>query len=549
MLLVKSYKNSETQSNNQLSRREQLERLLVTSRESLIRECRAIFYVFCKTMAPDFYTDDKIHLRRLCEKLQLLYERRLLQRFLNGKPRMSTTQGTGMEVPYRKLKINMPPRFGKSRTLLLFCEWVLGKNPTERIIYTSYNDKTAADFSRYVRDGIDEIKNLPHQIVYRDIFPWTHIKEGNAAIEKWALDGQFFSYIGAGIGGSITGKGGTILIVDDPIKDAATAYNELALERIWKWYTGTFLSRREPDALEIINMTRWCSNDICGRIDLDLDEKGTWYEIKYEAKNLETEEMLCPSILNSESYDSLKKEMDKPIFMANYHQMPIDEEGRLYKTIKLYNRLPDIEYDRLVCYVDTADAGDDFHCAIAAVEIEGKAYILDVLYTKEGMEVTEEKTVDLLVGNNVTFCKVESNNGGKGFARALLKILQDRYDKETSEIDRKINFTNIHNRNNIKKQLNSTLTRSRYEESRKTKLITIRWFHQTENKRARILSNATYIQDNFFFPKDWDIQFPLFYRAVTSYQREAKNKYHDAPDALTGLAEMVIKSRPRARLI
>jgi len=530
--------------------REELVTMLMIAREHSIRTGRSDFYMFCRILAPDFYTDDKPHLRRLCEKLQMLYERKLLRKYdIVNKDKMTSHNGKGLPVPYRKMKINMPPRFGKSRTLLMFCCWVLGQNPTERIIYTSYNDKNAGDFSRYVRDLISEKKNLPHQIVYSDIFPWTRIKEGNAAIEKWALEGQFFTYIGAGIEGSITGKGGTILIVDDPIKDAATAYNELALERIYKWYSGTFLSRREPDALEIINMTLWCSLDICGRIDEDPEEKKQWYTIKLEAKNLDTNKMLCPSILNEETYENLKKSMDKLIFMANYHQTPIDEEGRLYKSILTYKKLPAIEFDRIICYVDTADEGDDFCCAIVAAEAEGKAYVLDVLYTKAGMEVTEEETADLLVGNNVTLCKVESNNGGRGFARAVLRILQERYDKETEEIDKRVAMINIHNASNIRKRLNSTITRDRYEDTRKTKLIPIRWFHQSENKRARILSNASYIQQNVFFPADWDIQWPLFYRAITSYQKEVKNKYHDGPDALTGIAEMVIKSRPRAMLI
>jgi len=540
-----------TKNNLTQQSREQLEQLLVLKREAKIRDCRSQFYIFCRTLAPEFYTDGKPHLRRLCEKLQLLYERKLLRRRNQYSTNIKTSgpNGNGLEVPFRKMKINMPPRFGKTRTLLLFCMWVFGKNPTERIIYASYNDKNAADFSRYVRDGINEKKSLPHQIVYSDIFPWSKLKEGNAAIEKWALEGQYFSYIGAGIEGSVTGKGGSILIVDDPIKDAATAYNELALERIWKWYTGTFKSRRETDVLEIINMTLWCSNDICGKIDADNDEKEDWYTMKYEAKNLETGKMLCPEILDDRAYEDLKRSMDKLIFMANYHQTPIDEEGRLYKVIKTYKKLPDIEFDRIICYVDTADEGDDFLCAIAAAEVEGKAYILDALYTKEGMELTEERTVDLLIGNKVTFCKVESNNGGRGFARALLRIIQERYDAETEEIDKKVRRTNHYNKTNIRRRLNSVLIRDRYEGARKNILIPIRWFHQTENKRARILSNATYIQDNIFMPYDWDVQFPLFYRAITTYQREAKNKYHDAEDALTGLAEMIIKSRPKARLI
>ncbi|MEG2857205.1 MAG: phage terminase large subunit, partial [Clostridia bacterium] len=57
------------------------------------------------------------------------------------------------------------------------------------------------------------------------------------------------------------------------------------------------------------------------------------------------------------------------------------------------------------------------------------------------------------------------------------------------------------------------------------------------NKEARILTNSSYIQQNVFFPSDWERRWPVLYRALTSYQRKGKNAHDDAPDALTGLAE------------
>ncbi len=120
---------------------------------------------------------------------------------------------------------------------------MFGKNPKEKIITASYNDTVASDFSRYTRDEIQASKIDPFMICYSDIFPNTQIKQGNASFEKWALEGQHFSYLGAGIGGSVTSKGGTILIVDDPIKGAKEAFNENYLNSNWIWYTNTFRSR------------------------------------------------------------------------------------------------------------------------------------------------------------------------------------------------------------------------------------------------------------------------------------------------------------------
>jgi hypothetical protein len=157
---------------------------------------RRFFWKFCKTISPDYYTDDKPYLKKICDTLQNLYEGKLLKN--NG-------------TPYRNLNIEIPPRHGKSRTLTNFSAWILGKDNTNKIITASYNDDLAQDFSRFTRDIISEDKVNPDDLVYSDIFS-AKIKHGDAAAHKWALDGQFFNYKGTGIQGSLTGKGGTCLM-------------------------------------------------------------------------------------------------------------------------------------------------------------------------------------------------------------------------------------------------------------------------------------------------------------------------------------------------
>jgi len=536
--------------------RTEVEELLVLTIEKTRRQCIKSFWTFCRVLAPEFYLPDRLYLKELCDTLQKLWERKLVRKMVCGGSKGA------YPVMYHKMIVNEPPRFGKSRTLMLFCMWILGKKPTERIIYCSYNDKSAGDFSRYVRDGINETKNLPHQIVYSDIFPYSKIKEGNASFEKWALEGQFFSYIGAGMGGSITGKGGTTLIVDDPIKDAATAYNENAIDRIWTWYSGTFLSRKEPDAIEIINMTRWVTNDPTGRV-LEGEDSELWYRLMIEAKDIENDKMTCDSILSRDAYNELQKSMDKNVFMANYHQIPLDETGRLYQELKTYTDLPvkpraeryhkthpifprDFLFDRIIAYVDTADEGDDFLCGLVAGEKDGQGWLIDVLYSKEGMEITEEETAILLATNKVGFCKIESNNGGRGFARAVIRIIHEQYELESERLAKHIRFVKKMNRSNYKKR---NIKKGDDEYLRAWSIVPVKWFHQTENKRARIIANSNYVMQNIYFPHDWDIRWPKFYKAVTTYQREGTNKHDDAPDALTGLVEMITKSRPRAVLI
>jgi predicted phage terminase large subunit-like protein len=67
----------------------------------------------------------------------------------------------------------------------------------------------------------------------------------------------------------------------------------------------------------------------------------------------------------------------------------------------------------------------------------------------------------------------------------------------------------------------------------------VQWFHQSQNKIARILSNSTWIMDHVYYPINWREKWPDYYNAMNKYQREGKNKHDDAPDATTGIAEHI----------
>lgn len=478
-------------------------------RQKQILEARKSLWEFCKALAPDFYKEGRDHLKIICNTLQALYEGRII-RYPEEKEWHIVNTLDNIRPGYsvcKRLMMNLPPQHGKSRTLINFADWIFGVNSKEKIITCSYNDGTASDFSRYVRDGIMTEKNSDLDICYSDIFPNTKIKDGNAAFEKWALEGQHFSYLGAGIGGSITSKGASILVVDDPVKGAEEAYNEGLLDKIWRWYTGTFLSRVSApggEPVEIVNMTRWSKNDICGRI-LSGPEASEWYVLKMEAYDEANDKMLCSELLSKKRYLSQRTNMDNAIFRANYHQEPVDVQGRLYQNLKPYTSLPKGEngnslFEHIIGYTDTADTGTDWLCSIVAGVYKGEAWILDIYFTNAAMEVTEPEEADFLVRNNVNKAKIESNNGGRGFARNVEKLIWERHH---------------------------------------TKKVNIEWFHQSGNKAARILTNSSFVINHIYFPEGWNYKYPDFYQAITNYQKEGKNKHDDAPDCLTGIAEMV----------
>lgn len=442
---------------------------------------RREFFSYCKLFAKDFYTDSKPFLIDLCNRLQ---------NFMSSDKKV--------------LVINLPPRHGKSRTATLFVQWLLGKDPTKKIMTGSYNETLSSTFAKQVRDTIATEKTQGIT-VYSDVFPQTKIKYGEASMNKWALEGsQVANYLATSPTGTSTGFGANIIIVDDLIKNAEEAYNSNILQKHIDWFNNTMLSRTETGFKIIIIMTRWATNDLAGYVLNNFDDVE---HINYKAVNPDGT-MLDEATLSKEDYLFKTKHMDKAIVEANYQQEPIDIKGRLYSSFKTYSTLPTDSYHNLLFtayknYTDTADTGKDFLCSICYGVYNKEAYILDVVYTKEPMEVTEPLVAQMLYENNIKDADIESNNGGRGFSRNVTSLLQTNYHSNKCKINQ---------------------------------------FTQTANKQARILSNATGVMNHIYFPKNWQDRWPDFAKDILKYQREGKNAHDDAPDALTGVWEKCNKN-------
>ena len=426
---------------------------------------RREFFFYCHLKAPDFYKED----RKSDDEVMV---------------------------------VNEPPRHGKSRTAGLLVEWVLGNDQSQKIMTGSYNETLSTMFSKNVRNDIMEEKADRNRIVFSDIFPDVRIKRGDGAMNLWSLEGGYNNYLATSPTGTATGFGASLLIIDDLIKNAEEANNELTKEKHWTWFTDTILSRLEEGGKIIIIMTRWASDDLAGRALDHFKESGA--RIRHiSMKALQDDgTMLCDEVLSRKSYEAKIRAMGADIASANYQQEPIDLKGRLYTSFKSYSgELP--QFKEIRNYTDTADTGDDYLCSIDyGVTFANEAYILDVLYTKEPMEVTEPATAKMLLKDEVNTAKIESNNGGRGFARNVERILRDELDS---------NFT------------------------------AIKWFTQSKNKQARIYSNSSWVMQHIYFPEDWRNRWPEYYDSMIRYQREGKNRHDDAQDATTGVAENCCK--------
>jgi predicted phage terminase large subunit-like protein len=471
-----------------IKNRNELEERLTYLISKAILAARQSFWEYCKAIHPDFYSEDedKQYLHKLCDVLQAFYERKLKSE-------------TGQEVLY--LIIEMPPRHGKTRTLVLFSSWVLGKNPHYKIITSAYNDTYAFEFSKFTRDTISLERMKPADIIYSDIFPKTQIKYGDSGKEQWALDKQYFSFKSAGKGGSITGKGGHFLISDDLVKNAEEAFNENRLNKDWEWFTGTWLSRREHGARIIVIGTPWSKNDVSGRLQQGRN-KDKSYVFKLPA--FDGEKMLCDSILSREEYEEQKRIMEPIIFKANYDLERVDVKGLLYGSDwKVWTELPrDAEGKAIrmkkMCFIDTADKGSDYFAAIWGYIWNDICYVYDVYYTKDPVEITEPEMAERHKQNDADLARYEGNSAGHAIAVHIERIMR--------------------------KEMNWTWTKTEC-------------FTQTENKISRILANAAQVKDKIIMPADWPHRWPEFHAAVSSYLKEGKNLHDDGPDVLTQIVE------------
>jgi predicted phage terminase large subunit-like protein len=253
-------------------------------------------------------------------------------------------------------------------------------------------------------------------------------------------------------------------------------------------------------------MQRLHENDLCGYL-MD-KEPDKWRVLSLPAiqTNPETGEefALWPMKHTLEELREMR-EVNPVIFDTQYMQNPKPKEGLMYqegfKTYKPEQLPSGKEALKKWNYTDTADTGADSLCSICFIDTPEFVYITDVLYTKDPMEITEPGTAKMLAINGTVRARIESNNGGRGFGRAVKRIL--RCDMR--------NFK-----------------------------CAIETFTQTNNKFSRIYTNSANVMSDVLFPEGWEHRWPSFYMAMTSYRKDnrKRSQHDDAPDAVTGVFEM-----------
>lgn len=324
-----------------------------------------------------------------------------------------------------RLMLFMPPRHGKSEmTTVRYPVWRLKRNPTMRIIVGAYNQTLANKFSRKAR-----------KIAQGELLP----SRERAAAEDWETE-QGGGLRAVGVGGGITGQGGDLIIIDDPVKNREEANSQTYRDKVWDWYTDDLYTRLEPGGAMILIMTRWHEDDLAGRI-LASEDAPNWEVVNLPALAEENDPLgrplgmaLCPERYDEEKLQSIATVLGSWSFAALYQQRPAPAEGGMFKRawFSIVDALPaaDMTWVRWWDKAGTAKDGDYSAGVLMAADGKGTYYVADV---QRGQWSSDERNRIMLQtaaldaqrtdSACVTWTEQEPGSSGKESAEATIKLL------------------------------------------------------------------------------------------------------------------------------
>jgi len=280
------------------TKKEYLKTALLLDQRKKDQSVRDDFLAFVKHMWPEFIEGE--HHKIMAEKFN---------RVANGD--------------LKRVIINMAPRHTKSEFASNYLPaWMIGNNPKLKIIQATNNAELAVRFGR-------KAKTLMEQQEYRDIFN-TRLREDSQAAGKWET-AQGGEYYAAGVGGSITGRGADLLIIDDPHSEQ-DALNAASYDRVYEWYTSGPRQRLQPGGRIIVVMTRWSVADLTGKLIKGQKEPKAdqWEVIEFPAI-LPSGNPVWPGYWKLEELEAVKASVSVQKWNAQYQQNPTSEEGAIIK--------------------------------------------------------------------------------------------------------------------------------------------------------------------------------------------------------------------------
>ena len=336
----------------------------------------------------------------------------------------------------KKVIVNTAPRHGKTELCTKrFAAWYSARNPDKDIIVATYNEKFAQDFGKEVREIIASPR-------FRQIFPEYYLKsQSNETVTNYAGGKMFF----LGRRSSTTGRGGDLIIVDDPTKDDREVRYDGFRKDCWEWFTQTLLTRRHNDkAAIVLSQTRWHEDDIVGRItDKTNPAFSERFASGFEIINLpaiaedndplgrKQGEPLWPERFGLEYLEEMR-EANSTSFAALYQCDPTPDDGVFFRNEELFEYQPGTLPEKLWMYVASdhavgTDTLNDPTCIVPfGIDEKGTAWVMPQIVWKrmDAMDAVEEM-LDVMKLHNPIFWYAEKGHITKSIGPFLKKRMEE----------------------------------------------------------------------------------------------------------------------------
>lgn len=313
----------------------------------------------------------------------------------------------------QRIIVSMPPRHGKSEVVSRrLPAFYLGAWPNNKIISCSYSSGLASLFNR-------DVQRIMEDPIYAKIFPDT-LLPGIEAVKNIRSANKFkrtanlfeivdkYGYLlSAGVGGSITGMGADLLLIDDPVKNEEEAMSETYRTNTFNWYNSTAYTRLEGGANIVVVQTRWHKGDLSGKLIQEMEQGGDkWEVINFPAVCTPTPgaldtrkhgDALWHNKFPIERLKVIKKQVGVRVWSSLYQQSPIIEGGNIIKDdwFRFYTKLPfdptKVRGSYLVASWDLTfkETGNSYVVGVMIAKYEADYYLLDIYRKKADIVETQ----------------------------------------------------------------------------------------------------------------------------------------------------------------